>query len=173
MRYEPVGTASVAGLSAGAVRLRAGGATIEVAALAPDLFRVGLFPDGRPPEYRSEAIARESWPETGAELREVDAGLELVTPEATAHVGLDPLRIAFSGADGRRFLADDPGLEVEQDAETAGVHDLLAPAVRVRRARGQGERVFGCGERTSGLEKTGSHPVFWDVHPPGRHTPSL
>src|ERR687885_221156 len=119
MRYEPVGTASVAGLSASAVRLRAGRATVEVAALAPDLFRVGLFPDGRPPDYRSEAIAREEWP-GAAEPRETGDGLELATPEATAHIALDPLRISFSDADGRRFAADDPGLEVEAGADTAG-----------------------------------------------------
>jgi alpha-glucosidase len=35
------------------------------------------------------------------------------------------------------------------------------------------ERYFGCGERTGGLEKTGSHQVFWNVDPPSPHTPSL
>ena len=36
-----------------------------------------------------------------------------------------------------------------------------------------GERYFGCGERTAGLEKTGSHQVFWNVDPPHGHTAAL
>src|SRR4051812_20940223 len=173
MPFAHVGSATVSGRRDGGVRLRAGEHTVELTALAPDLFRVGLFAHGRTPDYRSEAIARDDWPSVAAELREAAGGLELATAEATAHIALDPLRIEFSDREGRHFLADDPGLEVEAGADTAGVHDLLSPAVRVRRARGDGERMFGCGERTSGLEKTGSHQVFWNVDPPMGHTASL
>ena len=45
--------------------------------------------------------------------------------------------------------------------------------MRLEHARGEGERFFGCGERTSGLEKTGSRQVFWNVDPPAGHTASL
>ena len=38
------------------VRLRASSATIELTAIAPDILRVGLFPDGRRPDYRSGAV---------------------------------------------------------------------------------------------------------------------
>jgi alpha-glucosidase len=34
-------------------------------------------------------------------------------------------------------------------------------------------RFFGCGERTAGLEKTGSHQVFWNIDPPAGHTASF
>ena len=44
---------------------------------------------------------------------------------------------------------------------------------RVVKRRAPGERFFGCGERTSGLEKTGSHQVFWNVDPPAGHTASF
>ncbi len=37
----------------------------------------------------------------------------------------------------------------------------------------QGERYFGCGERTAGLEKTGTRQVFWNVDPPEGHTASF
>ena len=50
---------------------------------------------------------------------------------------------------------------------------LIGPPVRLQHARGEGERYFGCGERTSGLEKTGSHQVFWNIDPPHGHTASL
>ncbi|MBV9278952.1 MAG: DUF5110 domain-containing protein, partial [Chloroflexi bacterium] len=36
-----------------------------------------------------------------------------------------------------------------------------------------GARYFGCGERTGGLDKTGSHQVFWNVDPPAGHNASL
>src|SRR4051794_10290257 len=173
MPFEPIGRATVAKRTPSGVRLRAGSATVEVTALAADVFRVGLFPDGRPPDYRSEAIAREDWPAVEAELRDGAGAIEIVTAEATAHVALEPLRIAFSDAQGRRFAADDPGLEIEADADTAGTADRLAPALRLRKARGDGERFFGCGERTSGLDKTGSHQVFWNIDPPHQHTAAL
>src|SRR5262249_31090060 len=32
---------------------------------------------------------------------------------------------------------------------------------------------FGCGERTGGLDKTGSRQVFWNVDPPAGHTAAL
>lgn len=168
MPFEPLGDAVVVERAAGTLRLRAGATTVEVSALARDLFRVGMFPGGKPPDYRSEAIARAFAPVGSA-----PAGLEIAAGEATAHVGLDPLRVSFSDAEGRRFAADDPGLEVETGTRLDGVHDVLGPALRVRKARGDGERFFGCGERTSGLEKTGSHQVFWNVDPPQGHTASF
>jgi alpha-glucosidase len=39
--------------------------------------------------------------------------------------------------------------------------------------RPEGERYFGCGERTAGLEKTGTRQVFWNVDPPQGHTASF
>jgi alpha-glucosidase len=144
MPFEPLGEAAVVERGAGRVRLRAGTATVEVTALAPDLYRVGLFPEGKPPDYGSEAIAHELAP--GGELPEVD---------------LHPLRIAGDA------------LELESGVALAGVDDLLGPRLRVVRPRAQGERYFGCGERTSGLEKTGSHQVFWNVDPPQGHTASF
>ena len=65
-----------------------------------------------------------------------------------------PLRIAFD-AYGRVFAADDAGVDELQQGPR------------------RGERYFGCGERTAGLEKTGSHQVFWNVDPPEGHTASF
>ena len=70
MPFEPLGAATVVDQGPGTLRLHAGATTVEVAALAPDLLRGGMFPDGLPPDYRSEAIAVELEPlpslETGA-----------------------------------------------------------------------------------------------------------
>src|SRR4051794_32923604 len=58
-RFEPLGELAVTEREEGRLRLRGGAATVELAAIAPDILRVGLFPDGRPPEYRSEAVILE------------------------------------------------------------------------------------------------------------------
>ena len=147
MSFEGLWSATVESVAEGAVRLRAGDATIEVAALAGDLFRVGVFPRGKPPRYASDAVAKDDWPDAGAEW----TGSELRTPEATAHVQLDPLRISFSDGSGRRFAADDPGVAIDTGAGAFGVEDRIGPAITLTKAREPGERYFGCGERTAGL----------------------
>src|SRR3954471_6342547 len=158
MSYAPVGDATVVESADGRVRVRAGDATVEVTALAPDLFRVGYFRAGRPVDYTSEALADADWRPAG-ELRESD-GLELATGEASARIGLSPLRIGFADAEGRPFAVDQAELGMGADGA----------AVRLHKARGDGERWFGCGERTAGLEKTGSEQIFWNIDPPMGHS---
>ena len=60
-RYEPLGTAELLDHDNRSLCLKAGSAAVEVTALAPDLFRVGMFPEGRTPRYDSEAIVKEEW----------------------------------------------------------------------------------------------------------------
>ena len=48
MPLTGLGSATVESAAQGAVRLRAGDTTIELTALAPDLFRVGVFPRAKP-----------------------------------------------------------------------------------------------------------------------------
>ncbi|ABG05043.1 Alpha-glucosidase [Rubrobacter xylanophilus DSM 9941] len=164
--YEPLGAAQPAGQKENALRLRAGSATVEVAALAPDLFRVGAFFDGRPPEYASEAVAAPEGEPVPVSVHQRGEGLALSTPEAEARISLSPLRMSFADSSGRTFCADDPelGMGVVRGGSPAG------DPVALYKRREEGERYFGCGERTSGLEKTGSYQVFWNVDPPAGHT---
>src|SRR5258708_28155746 len=60
--YQPLGTATVVAKEASKVCLEVGSATVEVTALAPDLFRVGFFPDDRPVDYSSLAGVAPQWP---------------------------------------------------------------------------------------------------------------
>ncbi|MCA1729474.1 MAG: DUF4968 domain-containing protein, partial [Actinobacteria bacterium] len=108
-RYEPLGKAEVSDHDDRSIRLRAGSTTIEVAALAPDLFRVGMFPEGRAPDYASEAIAKEDWEPVGLEISGEEE-ICLSTNASTAHISLDPLRISFSDPSGHTFAADDTEL---------------------------------------------------------------
>jgi len=57
-RYKPLGKAELVDHDDKSIGLRAGATTVEVATLAADIFRVGMFPGSRPPRYDSEAIAR-------------------------------------------------------------------------------------------------------------------
>ena len=152
----------------------AGSTTVEVTALAPDLFRVGMFPEGRPPDYASEAIEKKDWEPVAAEMSGEEE-ISLSTEAATVHISLDPLRISFSDPSGRVFAVDDEelGMGVVELPEADVFSAPLGCPARLYKRREEGERYFGCGERTSGLDKTGSHQVFWNVDPPSGHTASF
>src|ERR671921_361033 len=105
--YEPLGAGELLDHDDRGLRVRAGATTIEVAALAPDLFRVGMFPAGVLPRYDSEAIAKEDWGTIEVSMQESDEELTLSTALATASVSLNPLRIGFADSSGREFAVDD------------------------------------------------------------------
>ncbi len=173
--FEPLGPAELLDHTDNGLRVRAGATTVEVAALAPDLFRVGMFPAGGPPRYDSEAIAKEDWEPVEVSMQESDDELTLSTTAATARVSLHPLRIGFADLSGREFAVDDEELGMGA-VETPGADvfsEPLGSPVRLYKKRAPGERYFGCGERTSGLEKTGSHQIFYNVDPPLGHTASF
>ena len=92
--FEPLGNAEVVDQGTYSVRLKSGRAAVEVAALAPDLFRVGLFGDGRPVDYRSEAVAQPDWQPDGVRIESTSNGIRIVTDMASARISLNPLRVA-------------------------------------------------------------------------------
>jgi alpha-glucosidase len=136
----------------------------EVQAVAPGVFRVGMFGDGRPADYASPAIVG------GSPVKAVVSEHGIETPYGSAR-----------WADGLIEFVDPDGNVVAADAEPMtlrGRPDPFAAPVtgggpRMVKRRAPGERFFGCGERTRGLEKTGSHQVFWNVDPPQGHTASF
>src|SRR5215211_8240252 len=101
--YEPLGAAELLGHDDRGLRIGTGSTTVEVAALAPDLFRVGMFPAGGQPRYDSAAIANEDWVPVEVSMQESDEELTLSTTAATARISLNPLRIGFTDASGREF----------------------------------------------------------------------
>src|ERR1700753_4247082 len=92
------------------VRLSTDEALVEVTALAPDLFRVGLFAHGRPVSYNSDAVVAHEWEPGQVTISEEEGLVSVATSAAVAHLALDPLRISFSDHAGRTFAADDPEL---------------------------------------------------------------
>jgi alpha-glucosidase len=173
-RYEPLGTAELLDHDDRRLRLKADSTIVEISALAPDLFRVGAFREGRPPEYASEAIAKSDWEPVEVSMG-LTGGILTLSTSVTARISLDPLRISFTDASGRTFASDDAelGMGFVRQPEADVFTQPVGSPVRLYKRREEAERYFGCGERTSGLEKTGSYQIFWNVDPPLGHTASF
>src|SRR5918997_4277354 len=86
--YRPLGPGELLDHDDRSLRVKAGTTTVEVTALAPDLFRVGMFPEGRTPRYDSEAIAKEDWEPLVAQIQKTGDAVTLSTGAATANVAL-------------------------------------------------------------------------------------
>ncbi|MGF1472633.1 MAG: glycoside hydrolase family 31 protein [Rubrobacteraceae bacterium] len=171
--YEPLGKAELVDHDDRTLRFRAGTTTVEVTALAPDLFRVGMFLEGRPARYTSEAIYKEDWEPAEISMEKSDGEISISTPAASGRVVLDPLRISFADASGREIAVDDPELGMGHAFREESVFDApLGDPVRVYKKRFAGERYFGCGERTGGIEKSETYLNFWNTDPPEGHTDS-
>ena len=191
--FEPLGDGTYVGCTGNSVRFRAGRATVEVTALADDVFRVGIAGDGMPLEYRSEAVPDTDWPPVSVSMS--GDGTRIETERAVAKISVAPLRLGFADvgpasvdADGqdrpaasepREFAIDDPllgagfaPLRAATDIGERLVDPLGAPACVFKRHL-PGTRYFGCGERTGGLDKTHSRQVFWNIDPPVGHTAAL
>src|SRR5579871_6394169 len=108
--YQALGTTKAVEKDASKVCLRAGSATVEVTALAPDLFRIGLFEHGRSPSYKSDAVVARDWEPGTVTIAEESGTITIATSVATAHLSLDPLRLHFTDQNGRVFASDDPQL---------------------------------------------------------------
>src|SRR4051812_8824455 len=91
--YQALGAVTTIEIAAPKVCLRADSATVEVTALAPDLFRVGFFPQGRSVDYSSVAVVSQDWQSGPVTIVEEADEVTLATSAATAHLSLDPLRI--------------------------------------------------------------------------------
>ena len=176
--YQVLRRVTAIAKEASRVRLRAGSATIEVTALASDLFRVGFFPQGRAVDYGSVALVSRDWQSGPVTVGEDAEEVTLATSAATAHISLEPLRIGFDDHAGREFALDDPELGMGwftapgdlPGVDLANQSGTLGKPVRVYKQHRAGEHYFGCGERTGELDKTGSHQIFWNVDPPPGHT---
>ena len=170
--YEPLGEAKLNDHDGNKVRFTVGSNIVEVTALAPDLFRVGMFPEGHPPNYDSPAIDKVAWDDVEGSMENSDGEITVSTDAATARISLDPFRVSFEDSSGRTFAADDTDLGMglvrlpEEDVFSAP----LGNPVRLYKKREEGERYFACGQRTGGLEKTGSNQTFWNIDPPMGHT---
>src|SRR5260370_28838406 len=145
--YESLGTATTVAKDASKVCLEAGSATVEVTALAPDLFRVGFFPEDRPVNYSSVAVVAQDWQPGPVTIAEEAGVLTLRTSAATAHLSLSQFRIGFRDHAGREFALDDPELGMGWFPASGEA------AARVYKHPLAGQDYFGCGEPTGALDE--------------------
>src|SRR6266516_7022939 len=132
LAYQAVTSARILEQTETAVRLQATQARVEVTALAPDLFRVGMFGGGRPISYDSDAVAKQDWPAVEAHLAVTPSGVRIQMGSVLAQISLDPFRIAFRDG-GREFAADDDVLGMGSaplaPRDALHVNPLGAPSV--------------------------------------------
>src|SRR5260370_8767497 len=140
--YQPLGTATVVAKEASKVCLEVGPATVEVTALAPDLFRFGFFPDDRAVDYSSVAVVARKWKPGLVPIVEEAGVVTVATSAATAHLSLAQFRIGFTDGAGREFALDDPELAMGWFPGSA------CSPVRVYRQHLADEHSSACGERT-------------------------
>ena len=145
-RYIPLGQAELLDHTDRRLRLRVASTTVEVTALTPDLLRVGMFPEGRPPRYDPEAIAKEDWEPVAVKMSGEEE-ITVSTDAAMARVSLDPLRISFADPSGREFAADDRelGMGVVELPEADVFSAPLGRPVRLYKRREDGERFSAAG----------------------------
>src|SRR5258708_32681235 len=84
--YQALDAARIVTKNDSHVCLRAGSATVEVTALAPDLFRVGIFPDGRAVSYYSEAVVPQEWDHGSVMIFEEGEEWNMTTYFSSAHL---------------------------------------------------------------------------------------
>lgn len=175
--YTPIGAVTLDERPSGAHTWRFAapdGASVVVALLADDLLRVRLVPPGVEPAP-SWAVVTAEWPAPDVRVERDPLSLTLSTPVMRVEIALDPFRLRCRWPDGAPFAEDDPelGMGAVGALGPADVPNAYLPAgsVRCTKRLAPGERILGCGERTTGLDQRRRHIVFYNVDPPQVHGP--
>jgi len=106
----------------------------------------------------SYAIAKTHWPKLKTTVRTGKA-ITIQTKRLVVTVHKSPLRIDFATPEGRALNADD----------ATGGMGWEGPKCLSYRTLDSEEKFFGCGEKTSPLNKRGSKTTFWNTDDPN-HT---
>lgn len=157
---QPVGAVEkVARSDSGVILACAGGSTVAIHVLAPDLIRVRTLFAGQPaaPDH-SWAIARPDWSPPPWQLAESPADLTLTTSALKVVIQRDPLRIEFrDAATGRVINADARPM----------ARDPQSGLVAVAKKLGFDEHFYGLGEKTAPLDRRRGSFVMWNSDTPG------
>jgi alpha-glucosidase len=143
------------------VLLRGNGLTVQLTALAPDLFRIRISPGDAPPPDRSWAVERTGWPSHPVEIQGTQGTLELRTPAGV---------LTWKLSDGSWALHDRAGLAVF--TSPAGGTGFSGDTARVDLTLTPGEGCFGLGEGTGPLNQRGRVREFWNTDVLG-HAPAI
>lgn len=136
--------------------VHSGTARLQVGVHAPGVFRVRLAPDGRFDGDASWAVVQGAAPppvsvdETREAVR-IDAG------EIVAIIHRSPLRVEFTGRDGRTLLADAP------DMPMAWADSAHGPRVRAWKTMPADEHYYGLGDKAGPLDRRGRAFTMWNT----------
>ncbi|MDB6165667.1 MAG: alpha-glucosidase [Lacunisphaera sp.] len=137
----------------------AGGSTVAISVLAPDLIRIRARFAGQPdvPDH-SWAIARADWSPVTWQLDETRESITLATAELKVVIHRDPLRIEFvDAASGRVINAD----------ERPMARDPQSGRIAAAKRLGFDEHFYGLGEKAARLDRRRSQFVMWNSDTPG------
>lgn len=129
-------------------------ATLEITFLTDDMVRLRWSPGRRVPDY---AIARHDWPPVEVSMTQAPDHVDLRSSKLT-------LRVANTGA---AAYYDSTMNLLRQDDPPRRVNDGWIQDSCLR----PGERIFGLGERSSGLNLRPGHYRLWNADPAGGYLP--
>ncbi|MDZ7309578.1 MAG: DUF4968 domain-containing protein, partial [candidate division KSB1 bacterium] len=132
--------------------LRCGEDLVRLAFLAPDLARVTLAPHGRWQSGPDYALAKTDWPGTTFTVAETATHVVLKTAALEVRIRRSPCRLAFYDAAGNLLNQDDEAFGLAWEGREVAVFKTLLP----------GERFYGLGEKTGGLDRRGSEWQMWN-----------
>ncbi len=130
------------------------GSTLAVEALAKDVLRIALMPDGAPP-HRTWSVLEQP--------DDIASGGRLSVRESSAEVSLstDALELVVSRVASRFRVRRPDGSVILDWAELAP--DDTGAGIRWASSLAQGARIFGGGERTGTQDRRGRSLTFWST----------
>lgn len=157
---RPIGAVVAVERSREGIAIRcAGGDSLKVSVLAPDLIRVqARFAGQRERIDHSWAVAKADWPGCPWTLEEGPSSVVLSTSEVKVVVGRHPLLIEFQDAlTGRRINAD----------QSPMARDPATGLLSVAKALGLDEHFYGLGEKAARLDRRRGEFEMWNSDTPG------
>jgi alpha-glucosidase len=156
--FQSIGAVEAFEDNGGVFDLRCEHGLIRVAILSDGIVRVrATQASGFGPDF-SYAIAETEWPKAKATVQNGKT-ITIKTKKIVVTIHKSPLRIEFATPDGSVLNADDETHGMGWDGAKCRSHRTLDAK----------EMFFGCGEKTSPLNKRGSKTTFWNTDDPN-HT---
>lgn len=132
--------------------LRSGTSLVTIRVLAGDLIRVRFQTAAPGAPDRSWAVVKTDWPPVEARVNDSPDSLVISTGELTLIAGKKPLRLTFRDSSGAFVASDDPSRGM----------CWSGPEVCVWKTMPAGERYYGFGEKSGGLEKRDAAMTMWN-----------
>ncbi|MGH7492470.1 MAG: glycoside hydrolase family 31 protein [bacterium] len=155
-QYQYLGNITRCDREGSGVLLQCGDDLVRLSFLTGDAVRLTLARKGKWEEGPEYALAKIAWPGANYTLTETPAQLTIKTADMEVRIKRAPCRFAFYDAKGNLLNQDDEAFGMAWDGnEVAAFKSLL-----------EGERFFGLGEKTGGLDRRGREYVMWNADAP-------